>query len=327
MSDREKKPPINLEDEPIEESKQGSLSYADNGKAKRSKGPGLAREKKPAMGILMMFIPILVSVVIAYLLVTQYAPSKGAYSKGITDLQTTVNQQLEVQGAKVESVINNYASKTDLGGYATRTEVAGLVTSSSLTSSLSGYATKADLAGLLKSGDLSGYLKAGDLDSLLTKSGANATYVTKAELAAAVATLKALIGTGGLGAAPTLFGTGTSEYFGIMVDSVGTYVGTITLSYSIGADSLLGAVVDIGTPSNAAALFYVVVAGDESITLEAAIAKYTPTFQKDIGGIGYYLKTVVAKTSGFALDSANPSRYISLLGLQGFGGPSTITVG
>jgi len=140
-SRKEKLPPVNLEDleEDTKEEQRGPISYAGNSNGeyserKRPKGPRLKASggKGGAIGILQVFIPILASVVIAFLLINAMAVNKGTYSTGVNNLQSSVSGQIAGLDSKVTNVINNYASKSELTGFLKASDLSGYATQGAL---------------------------------------------------------------------------------------------------------------------------------------------------------------------------------------------------
>ena len=239
MANREKQPPIQLEEEDVQQDGegQGSISYAGGGEAPSGGKRGLRvpslGKKGPALGILQIFIPILAAVVISFLLTNTMAVSKGTYSSGMGALQASVDSRIQVEDAKITNVINNYASKSEIAGFLKASDLGGYAKASDL----GGYATTGALATLQASvGSLSSSLTPTQIQALITAQlGNTSTYITKAQMDAAIGQaviyLKSLI-TSGSSSIPVVYFTGSNETYTIAVGPVvGDYT-SVKLAYT-----------------------------------------------------------------------------------------------
>jgi len=330
MANREKQPPIQLEEEDVQQDGegQGSISYAGGGDApgggkKGLKVPSLGK-KGPALGILQIFIPILAAVVISFLLTNTMAVSKGTYSSGMNALQASVDSRIQVEDTKIANVINNYASKSEIAGFIKASDLGGYVKAGDL----SGYATTGALAALQASvGTLSSSLTPTQIQALITTQlGNTSTYITKAQMdaaiGAAVVYLKGLIGTGGT-VVPSSF-VNTDSVCGLLIGpgAAGSYMGRVDLTYSIPLNASL---------DTSRSLFYASIIPLECTTADtacvtAAMTKYIPTFTLSTVDSLYHLTAVKVIVPAFVLADATSTWWVGLAGLHSFGTPSSIII-
>jgi len=243
MANREKQPPIQLEEEDVQQDGegQGSISYAGGGDAPSGGKKGLRvpslGKKGPALGILQIFIPILAAVVISFLLTNTMAVNKGTYSSGMGALQASVDSRIQVEDAKITNVINNYASKSEIAGFLKAGDLGNYAPISSLTSLQSQVTALQASQG--------GQVTQAQIQALITQAlGSSSNYITKAQMDTAIGTaviyLKSLITSGG-SLIPWGNLTGSGATYTIYVGQVtGNYTGvSLAFTYpSIPASSL-----------------------------------------------------------------------------------------
>ncbi len=232
MANRQKQPPINLEEEeePQEEGR-GPISYAGGETEPRGsklKVPKLVK-RGPALGILQIFIPILVAVVISFLLINAMAVNKGTYSSGIGALQASVDGKIAAEDAKITNVINNYASKSEISGFVKAGDLSGYMRASDLS------AVQQQVTTLQASvGSLSGGLTQAQVQAMITQAlGSSATYVTKAQMdtaiSAAVTYLRGLIGSEGV-VNYSFLGSGDTYALLVGPSAAGNYTGEVNIT-------------------------------------------------------------------------------------------------
>jgi len=125
------------------EAEQGALTYvsksrSNNGKSiiwpeegKRDRVKGKRKDKSSA---LKLILPIFVSVVLAALMVYQFAPNKAEFnslaasSEGVQNSVASVVQGLTYEAGRVDNIV------TKMGTYALRTELTGYVSDGELAS-------------------------------------------------------------------------------------------------------------------------------------------------------------------------------------------------
>jgi len=243
---KEKSPPLTLDE--LEEQKEegrGSLSITggggdENEGSKGKKGLSKFKPSGSSLGILQIFIPILVSAIIAFFIVSAVPVSKGTYSTGMGALQTQVTDQLAAQGASISNIINNYASKSDMAGYAKQSDLNNYAPASSLATLQTQVAgIQTSVAGI---GNTAGLVRTSDLANYLLSATASSTYVTQAKFDQAIAYLNTLISQGVLGSINfTAVSSGATYGFLIGPAPTGNYTGIeVTFVFPPSAGTQLG---------------------------------------------------------------------------------------
>lgn len=318
--------PIDLDElekkEEEEEEGQGPLTFMEEGKPRNGRGP-----KKPVSGprgnvgtkgVLQVFVPILVAVVISLLMINALTVSKGDFSNGMASLQEDVTTRISTLSSKVDNIVNNYASKTELSGFIKGSDLNGYAP----LTSLSGYTSvgafndlKAEVNNLKATIVGTPSVSESDIEALIAEALSGYTLdtsslVTKEQMDSAIVDavnyLRSLIGGGSV--TYTMLGTGESYALLVGPGASGNYTGSVTITYPMNSSTRI-----TSTYTSSVATFYAVTEG-----------KYSPTISLGQDSF-YYLTSVAVVSDPFSLTEGQV-QYIPLKGLYGFGEPSGVVI-
>lgn len=303
---------------------EGAVYDAEAGELQTSKGKGLKLPPNlPQIGL----VALVVSILVVFFVTSFITPmvGKSAYKADITRLETdlvNIRGSNYVAGTSLMGVKSQYDTlnsrsnaflvQGDLDGYATDGEL-----SAQISSVRSSIPSSTDLANQANTQIAT---KLAAVDAKLAALG-NGTYVTQAELAAAIIYLRSLIGTSTTTVAHSFVNTPTVCGLLIGPGAAGSYTGKIDLAYNVKLSTSL---------PESQSLFYAPVISTECPTADTAcvtavMAKYVPTLTWNADTF-YYLTAVKVTVPVFTLADATTTWWVGLGGLHSFGTPSTVNI-